>query len=436
MTPAALLLAVVMSAAPAANATRDDAAPPTDWPQWRGPARDGKSLDTGLSQPWPESGPKLLWAAKGLDTVGTGYGSVAVVGNQIFLVGGEEEAKEAPESCICLDASTGKQLWKTPLNTAPGSFQLQGWGRGPRSTPTVDGDHVYVLGVMGDLVCLSKADGKTVWHKNLVKEFGGAIPAWGYSESVLVDGENVICTPGKGTGMVALNKKNGETVWTCKDFGDSAGYSSIVPTVVGNVRQYVQQTMSSALGVRATDGKLLWKVGEIGRRTAVIPTPIVADGYAFFTAGYGAGCECYKLSPEGNGTKAELVYTKYKTLANHHGGVIAVGDHVYGHSDAGGWTCFAFKEAKDEAVWQSTKLPGKGSITYADGHFYCYSENTGTLARIKASTTDWEETGRFTIPETSKVRPRSGKVWPHPVIANGKLFLRDYELLYCYELRP
>src|SRR5205085_1489401 len=180
-------------------------------------------------------------------------------------------------------------------------------------------------------------------------------------------------------------------------FNDVAAYSSIVPAVVGEVRQYVQQTMSSALGVRAKDGKLLWKAGEIGRRTAVIPSPVVADGYAFFTAGYGAGCECYKLEPAGDGTKAEKVYAKFKTMTNHHGGVIAVGDYVYGYSDAGGWTCFAFEQPKDEPVWQSRKL-GKGSIAYADGHFYCYAESDGTLARIKASPQAWEGTGRVKIP--------------------------------------
>jgi outer membrane protein assembly factor BamB len=314
----------------------------------------------------------------------------------------------------------------------------------------VDGDHVYVLGVLGDLVCLAKADGKPVWKKNLKADFGGQNPNRGYSESPLIDGDNLICTPGKGAGMVALNKKTGETVWECEDFADAAGYSSIVPTVVGDVRQYVQQTMESAVGVRAKDGKLLWRMvatsdqkPEPGarrqripftRQTAVIPTPVVSDGYAFFTAGYTFGCECFKLVPDGDGTKAEPVYRKFRTVENHHGGVIAVGDYIYGHSDRGGWTCFAFKQAKDEPEWTSTKL-GKGSIAYADGHFYCYSEGDGTLVRIKATPEGWREAGRFKIPQTSKTRPGSGRVWAHPVVAQDKLFLRDYEYLYCYDLK-
>jgi outer membrane protein assembly factor BamB len=377
----------------------------------------------------------LLWSVKSLESVGSGYGQPAVVGDRLYINGREAEQADAPEFCACLGVADGKQIWKAPLGSGPGKFQQTGWGVGPRSTPTVDGEYVYVLGVIGDLVCIQKADGKLVWHKNLVKDFGGKIPTWGYSESVLVDGDNVVCTPGKGTGMVALNKKTGETVWTCTNFSDDAGYSSIIPTEVGETREYVQQTMSSAVGVRAKDGKLLWKAGTIGRRIAVIPTPVVADGYAFFTAGYGAGCECYKLGPDGDNTKAEPVYPKaFKTLADHHGGVIAVGDYVYGHSDAGGWTCFAFKQPKDEAAWQNPKL-GKGSISYADGHFFCYTENDGTLVRIKATPDGWQENGRFKIPQQSTTRPKNGKVWPHPVIAQGKLFLRDYELLFCYDLK-
>jgi outer membrane protein assembly factor BamB len=293
---------------------------------------------------------------------------------------------------------------------------------------------VYVLGSTGDLTCLSAADGKTVWSKNLVTDFGGKVPTWGYSESVLIDGDHVVCTPGSKGGMIALHKKTGETVWQCTEFDDPAGYSSIVAADVGGVRQYVQQTMASGLGVRAKDGKLLWKVGEIGRRTAVIPTPVVYKDHVFFTAGYGAGSELFKLEPDGqNGTKATKVYTNNKLVANHHGGVIRVGEHLYGHSDRVGWVCFDFLKGGDDAEWTSSKL-GKGSVSYADGELYCYAEADGTLAKIKTTPEGWDETGRFKIPTLSPTRPGQGKVWAHPVIAQGKLFLRDYEHLYCYDL--
>jgi outer membrane protein assembly factor BamB len=410
-------------------------APAADWPQWRGPNRDGKSADTGLLTSWPKDGPKLLWK---LDDIGTGYGSPAVVGDRIYLIGGDKPKKDSIDTVRCLNVKDGSEIWKQEIGTTPDTY-MDNWGGSARATVTVDGDLLYAMGPTGDLVCLNSADGAKVWSKNLKKDFGGQIPTWGYAESVLIDGDALVCTPGKGTGMVALNKKTGETVWECKEFKDIAGYSSIISTTVGTVKQYVQQTMSSAVGVRAKDGKLLWKVGEMKRATAVIPTPIVSDNFAFFTAGYGAGCECYKLEPDGEGTKATKVYSDNKVMGNHHGGVIQIGDYVFGHSDQRGginkWAMFPFKTGGEDPVWSSDKLR-KGSVTYADGHFYCYQETDGTVAMIKASTKDWEEVGRFKIPATStKRKGTSGMVWPHPVIANGRLYLRDFELLYAYDVK-
>ncbi|OWK40490.1 PQQ-binding-like beta-propeller repeat protein [Fimbriiglobus ruber] len=403
-----------------------------DWPQWRGPNRDGKSAEKGINVKWPEDGPKLLWSLQNPDAIGTGYGSPAVVGNHLFILGANGPKQDAGEFCTCLNVKDGSKVWQTPLNTTPGKF-LDGWGAGPRATPTVIGDDVYVLGATGNLVCLTKADGKVVWQKNLVTDFGGAIPLWGYSESVLVDGDHVICTPGKKTGMIALDKKTGKTVWECKEFGDGAGYSSIIPTDIGGVRQYVQQTMSSGVGVRAKDGKLLWKVGEINRSVAVIPTPVVKDGHVFFTSGYRAGCELYRLEVDGEGTKATKVYSKNPVMANHHGGVIEFGGKIYGHSDSKQWLCLDYLNDSEDPVWNSSKLD-KGSISFADGYFFCYGENKGVLAVIKATDKGWEEVARFSIPKLSPTRPNQGKVWAHPVIANGKLYLRDYEMLYCYDV--
>jgi len=403
-----------------------------DWPQWRGPNRDGKSADQGLLRAWPEGGPKLVWKIDNLDKVGTGYGSLAVVGDRLYAIGAADESKEAKESLVSINTKDGNVVWKTPLGTSPGTFMLQGWGRGPRSTPTVSGDHIYVLGVVGDLVCIKASDGLKVWGKNLKSDFGGAIPKWGYSESPLVDDGKVVCVPGGKGGMVALDSKTGSTVWHCKDFNHETGYASIVAADIGGVRQYITQTMKSGVGVAAKDGKLLWEAGELARSTAVIPTPIVKDNHVFFTSGYGAGCELYKLEPDGDGTKATKVYSKNKAVANHHGGVIEVDGMIYGHSDSKQWFCFDMMAGGDP-VWTSNKL-GKGSISYADGYFICYSEGKGEVALIKASKDGWEESGRFTIPKTSATRPGMGKVWPHPVIANGKLYLRDYENLYCYDL--
>ena len=402
-----------------------------DWPQWLGPNRDGKSPETGLIDAIPAGGPKLLWSLKGVDEVGTGYGSPAVVGNRLYLVGGASAKAAAAESVHCLDAGTGQKIWTTPIPTAKGKF-MDNWGGGPRSTPTVDRDHLYVLGATGDLVCLTTA-GQVVWTKNLVSDFGGKIPAWGYSESPLVDGDKVVVTPGKKGAVTALNKLTGELVWTTPDLKDGAGYSSLVPTDVGGVRQYVTQTDAHGVGVRASDGKLLWTTDVIGRGTAVIPTPVVtADNVVFFTSGYNAGCAAFQLKPDGDGTKADKLYGKSKVVSNHHGGVIGLGGKIYGHSDRD-WVCYDLVHGGDEPIWSSNKL-GKGSIAYADGHFYCYDEDSGTVAQIKATDKDWDETGRWTIPAKSKLRPKSGKIWPHPVIAGGNIYLRDYENLFCYQL--
>ena len=232
--------------------------------------------------------------------------------------------------------------------------------------------------------------------------------------------------------MLALNKKTGKKLWQSAELKDGAGYASIIPADVGKVRQYVTQTMQSACGVRAADGKLLWRVAQLKRSTAVIPTPVVHDNLVFFTSGYGAGCELIRLEPEGkDGTNATVEYTKNAAFANHHGGVVNVGDFIYGHSDRGGWLCFDYK--KGEETWKSSKLD-KGSLTYADARLYCYGQNKGTVVLAEANPEGWKEAGRFETPQKSKHDRRNGQIWAHPVVANGRLYLRDLELLFCYDV--
>lgn len=424
-----LVLALVTSVAAAA-----------DWPQWRGPNRDGISTETGLIDKFPAGGPKLLWQADQLDAIGAGYGSPAVVGDRLYILGADGAKKNAKEFVTCLSVADGKQVWQAKLDTAAGDF-LDGWGGGPRATPTVDGDRLYVLGATGDLVCLTAAKGEKVWAKNLVSDFGGRIPKWGYSESVLIDGDHLVCYPGTKGGMVKLDKKTGEVTWQCKEATAEAAYSSVVVTAAGGVKQYVTQTMEKkggVIGVRAADGKLLWKAGEIERPVAVIPTPVLADGHVFFTSGYNAGSGCVKLEKDGDGVKATELYTRNKVLANHHGGVVRVGEYVYGHSDSSGWVCYDFKKGSDEPVWKD-KGVGKGSCTLAGGLLYCLGEREGNLARVKPTEAKYEEVDRFTLPKLSGLRksqPQGGMtgVWAHPVVSNGKLFVRDYELLYVYDV--
>jgi outer membrane protein assembly factor BamB len=404
-----------------------------DWPQWRGPHRDGHSPETGLLKQWPKNGPRLLWKA---NLGGVGYSSPSIVGERLFVTAAEDDENGLKEHAVCLGTKDGKPLWKVPLPAKNDDSEYDGgWGSGPRSSPTADGGFLYILGGRGDLCCLKAADGSTVWSVNLVKDFGGGVPRWGYSESVLIDGDKLVCTPGGNDGTVlALDKTTGKKIWQSADLKDAAAYASLVVAEVGGVRQYVTQTESASVGVRASDGKLLWQVEELHRAVAVIPTPVVHDGNAFFTSGYGAGCELIRLEPAGDGTKATVVYTRNPVLGNHHGGVIRVGEYIYGHNDnRGQWVCIEYKKKDTDPLWGSGKFE-KGSVIFADGYLYCYGENRGAVALVAASPDGWQEKGRFEIPEKSKFPRRSGKIWTHPVIAGGKLYLRDHELLFCYDI--
>ncbi|HEY8505240.1 MAG TPA: PQQ-binding-like beta-propeller repeat protein [Gemmataceae bacterium] len=402
------------------------AAVAADWPQWRGPDRTGISREKGLLKEWPGGGPKLLWSARNL---GEGYSGPAVVGGRLYSAGSDRKGDS--QFVFCLDANTGKELWRTDF--AP--YFPQGYGGGPRSTPTVDGDRLYVLGGGGELACLRTEDGSKLWDVNLRKDLGGKMMSgWGYSESVLVDGDKVICTPGGGKGtLAALDKMTGEVIWRSTGLTDDAAYSSVIVHEAGGVRHYVQMTGRAVVGVKPEDGSLLWRNTSLSLRTAAIPTPIAKGEHVFATSGYGAGCVLIKLTPDGKGgLRSEEVYTS-RDMSNHHGGVILLGDHVYGHNDRReGWVCMELLSGK--LAWSQPKFP-KGSITYADGHFYCYSERDGALACIEASAKGWNEVGRLKIPEQSKIRSARGRIWTHPVVAGGKLFLRDQDLMFCYDLK-
>lgn len=416
-----LFMAVVGFAVPAPAPQNKG---PFDWPQWRGPKRDNLSRETDLLKSWPESGPKQVWSS---EVVGLGYSGPAIVGTRLYTLG----ANDANDFVIAVDAKSGEKVWETNI----GPFVKNNWGGGPRSTPTVDGDYLYALSSAGVLACLKTQDGEKVWSVSLTDKLGGGRPNWNYSESPLVDGEQVVCTPGGKQGtLAALNKMTGEVVWRSTEVTDPAGYSSIIPTTVGGVKQYVQLTMKGIVGVAAKDGKRLWYYAHPKYKVAVIPTPIIHENYVYAAVGYGAGDVLLKLSPDGEGTKAEQLYPQeaMNVMDNKHEGIVLVDDYVYGWSDRGGWTCQELKTGK--MMWQSKKL-GRGSITAADGRLYCYSEDRGTAVLIEASPEGWKEHGRFTIPKHSDKRSRSGGVWTHPVVANGKLYLRDQELLFCFDVK-
>ncbi|MBI4657548.1 MAG: PQQ-binding-like beta-propeller repeat protein [Verrucomicrobia bacterium] len=388
----------------------------SDWPQWRGPNRDAVSTETGLLKAWPSGGPPLAWKTKGL---GSGYSGVSVANGKVFTMG------DGPDSSFvrALDEKTGKILWSSPFGRpgAPGGYA------GPRATSTVDGELVFGLGQFGDLVCLEAATGKEKWRKSFTKDFQGDLMSdWGYSESPLVDGDNLVGTPGgsKGT-VIALNNTTGAMVWRSAGLTDAAAYASLLPVQLGGRRQYVVLTDASVAGIAAENGDVLWRAARRGA-TAVVATPIVHDGSAFVTSDYGVGCNLFKITAAAGGFKAAQVYAN-RNMANHHGGVVRIGDYLYGYSGSRGWICQDFKSG--EVVWTDKRL-GKGSLAYADGHLYLRSESgRGTVALVEATSAGYKEKSRFDQPDRS-----SQNSWPHPVIANGKLYLRDQDVLLCYDV--
>ena len=389
-----------------------------NWPQWRGPDRTGVSDETGLLKSWPANGPRKAWT---FNDAGLGYSSFSIVGNRLYTMG----SRNNKEQLICVDMTNGKEVWSANV----GDHFKNRWGDGPRTTPTVAGDYVYAMGGNGDLVCASTKDGKPVWSKSMTRDLGGKTPGWGYTESVRVDGDKVLGTQGWRVGAIAaLNAKTGDVIWQSKQFTDGAQYSSIIVAEHGGKRQYIQLTMNSVVGVEADSGKLLWRSDWPGR-TAVIPTPIYHDGHVFITSGYGVGCKLIKLSDD---NKASDVYTS-KTIVNHHGGVILVGDYLYGHSDTEGWVCMEFKTGK--LMWNEKRGVGKGAIGYADGMLYCLGERSGDVALVKATPEGYDEVSRFKLDPQSKQRSNSGGIWPHPTITGGKLYLRDQEFISCYDVK-
>jgi len=387
-----------------------------DWPQWRGPHRDGKSADTGLLKQWPAGGPQLVWKANG---AGKSYSGIAAVGDRLYTMGDEASGS----SVVALKADGGAVAWTTKIGKsgAPGGFA------GPRCTPTIDGDLLFAVDQWGDLVCLDLKDGKERWRKEYANDFGGGQPGWGYAESPLVDGDRVVVFPGSQKGsMVALNKRDGSVLWQSKDYKDGAQYSSIVPAEIAGVPQYVQLTMGSVAGVAAKDGALLWKATRRGS-TAVIPTPIVDGDLVYVTSGYGIGCNLFKVTGSDGKLSAQQVYAN-KVMVNHHGGVIKVGDYVYGYSDGKGFTCQDFKSG--EAKWAERDKVKKCSVSFADGMFYCREEDSGTVILVAASPDGFSEKGRLKQPN------RTGDhAWAHPTIANGRLYLRDDDTVFCYDVK-
>jgi outer membrane protein assembly factor BamB len=385
---------------------------PGDWPQWRGPNRDGLSSETGLAQEWPAKGPSVVWKITGL---GAGYGTVAVSGARIFVQGlrGRETMVHS------LNRQDGTYAWSKSLGRGGDNDR----GPGPRGTPTIDGDRLYVLTESGDLWCL-KQDGTEVWHRNILKDFSGSNIPWLISESPLVDGDRVVVTPGgRNAGVVALDKMTGKTIWTSKELNDDAGYASVVVVDVEGIRAYTTITAEAAVGVRASDGKLMWRYPAPANRTANIATPVVQGSRVFYTSDYGTGAGLVTLRAQnGELTSTQSYFTN--DMQNHHGGVVLIDGTIYGFSNS---ILTAIDFATGKTLWRDRSV-GKGSVTYADHRLYLLSENN-VVGLAEVSPQGYREKGRFEIADTGLPS------WTHPVVSGGRLYLRNQNYLAAYDIR-
>lgn len=441
-----------------------------DWPQWQGPGRDSKSPETGLLQQWPQDGPPLAWKSENL---GGGDSAPAVVDGRIIAMANRGE----DEIVWALSEKDGKELWATRIGPAFQQRPSQG-KEGPGCTPTVDGDRLYVEGLAGNVACLQAEDGKIIWQISMTEKFGSSPPMWSYRESPLIDGDTVIVTPGGPDAiMVALDKQTGETLWQTKvpdqpvsasnvsaggqrvfgrqrsgrggrgdlggrgrrgGFGRSRGagaaYSSPIAIDFNNQRQYVQLISNALIGVAASDGKFLWRYDKPANRMGInCSTAVYHDGMVFASSAYGAGGGLVKLSTAEDGSiKAEEIYATTE-MQNHHGGMVLIDGCLYGASggnEGGALACIDFQTGK--VLWdqrQAGQRRAKGSLAFADDRLY-YRMEDGTVVLIEPSSKEYVERGRFEQPDR-----RRQPAWAHPVIANGKLYIRDQDILFCYDVK-
>lgn len=377
-----------------------------EWPCFRGPAHDGKSPDKGLLKAWPAGGPKQLWK---VDGIGKGFSSVTVSGGRVYVTGDRND--QLTLSCYDL---AGKQQWQ--VEAAPA------WTRshpGSRSSPTIDEGNLYLLSGAGVLGCFDAKTGQKKWTRS-TSEFGGKPGGWGYAESVLIFGGLAVFKPGGANCIVALDKRTGRDLWRSSGFSAGPEYSSCLPFNYGGKVLITTGTRAGIVCVDATNGKLLWQNDFAANNTANCPMPAFSDGYVVWANGYGKGGIGLKL------TSPSQVQEVWRTrdLDCHHGGYIILGGHVYGNHSSG-WSCLDLKTG--DRKWFE-KGVGKGSLCWADGMFYLFSEREGQAALASCSPQGMEITGRVQV-------DGSGPSWAHPVVIGGRLYLRYDDNLYCFDVR-
>ena len=382
-----------------------------DWPQWRGAKRDGVSAERGLLKDWPSGGPPVAWRATG---AGTGFSSFSAAHGRLYTLG----ARGDTEYLMAYDAATGKKVWEIAHGRRFGNDM----GDGPRSTPTVDGDRLYTFGASGDMSAVDSATGKVFWKANLLEKLGGSNIRWGLSESPLVLSDRILVAPGgRSAAIVALNKGDGSVIW--KSLTDEPGYSSAVLHEAGGVREAIYFTAERALGIDVQSGKLLWSYDQVANRTANIATPIVRGNFVFLSSAYSTGAALLELTPSAKGVSARQVYFT-RDMRNHHATSLLIGDYLYGFSDS---ILLAMKFDTGQVAWRDRSV-GKGSMVFADDRMYLYSEQ-GVVGLAEASPTGYKEHGRF------QIRTGGAPTWSHPIVSNGRLFIRDQDNIYAFDVR-
>jgi len=393
-----------------------------DWPQFHGPDRNNKSPDQGLLKAWPEGGPARIWEASG---IGEGYSTVSIVGNRIYTAGA------VGDDCVisALDMN-GNTVWTQKNGKA--------WKKsypGTRSTPTITDGLLYHLSGIGNLICLKADSGDVVWSVDIMKEFGARNIRWGLAESPLVIGDKVICTPGgKDVSMVAFNRKTGTVAWTCTEVGDKPGYASPILIDYQGLKQIVTGMSESIIGVRASDGKLLWRYAHKVYTDQNITTPIFHDGFLIISGCVKKGTRSLQLQVSGKDCSVKMHWHN-ETLDNKQGGIVLLDGRLYGYAEsqnrAEPWMCIDFKSGAtlfQSAPVRSSYMYKNGCLTYADGMFYLYSDD-GKMALAKPTDTGFEVTGRLQIEE-----PGQRPTWAHPVVFGGRLYIRYGDKLGVYHV--
>ena len=391
---------------------------PAEWPCFHGADRTNKSNETGLLKTWPVGGPALMFTISGL---GEGFNSTAIAGGMIFTAG-----KTGDQSWIYAFDMNGKQIWKKPSGD-PWRVTVS-WAssyNGPRSTPTYDNGIIYHLSESGKLAAYRAKDGSTIWTRDLPKDFVAEMPMYGYSESVMIDGENLYVRPGGQKGYQAcLDKKTGKTIWATTGIGGDYGYSSTIISDFGGFHQVIGSSNTCYYSMDAKTGKLLWIADFMNKYEINCTDPIVNNEYVLFTSGEGKGTTLYRQKKTGNGLTVEKVW-ETSLMDNYFAGIMLHNGYIYGcGNDSRGWFCLDFKTGKQ--MW---KTNGEGSLTYADGMLYLYDVR-GNMKLVKASPEKFEVSGEFKTPKGGE-----GPYWAHPVVCGGRLYLRHSDKLFVYKIK-